>query len=416
VLFPHLDAETRLTLEGFPHLIDKTFPLPRRHAGGLPRDIAELSRLFTGARGERTETYLGKPAFLSAYLRYFLPWNLYRLCRLLPGLALSLEDGGTVTDLGSGPLTFPLALWISRPDLRGLSLEFRCIDRTAAVMKAGEKLLRALAGDGCPWVIRMEKDSLRGKDRFGRNDPFEKKDLPGRKGQGKSACLVTAVNVFTELAQNIPGTAGGQLRQFADKSFKALTHYLPETGYILVIEPGNPQGGAFITGLRSAIMGSGGSILAPCPHAQACPFPGGKTVRREGQQVAGYTRGKGKWCHFAFDTEESPATLRLLSAKAGLPKERAVLSFLFAGLGTKEEPEQNTQQGNLRLRVISDAFPLPALSERDALFGRYCCSEQGMVLLTGKKAVIEKAEPGVLLGAACTERHDPKTGAIIAEI
>jgi hypothetical protein len=415
VQFPHLDAETRIALEGFPHLIDRTFPLPRRHAGGLPRNIAELSRLFTGARGERTETYLGKPAFLSAYLRYFLPWNLYRICRLLPGLALPLEDGGTVTDLGSGPLTFPLALWISRPNLRGLRLEFRCIDRTAAVMKAGEKLLRALTGDGCPWVIRMEKDSL------GRSDQFGKKDLSGMRGQrqGKPARLVTAVNVFTELAQNIPGTADGQFRQFADKSFKALTNYLSETGYVLVVEPGNPQGGAFITGLRSALIESGGSVLAPCPHAQACPFPGGKTARREGQQTAGYTRRKGKWCHFAFDTEEAPATLRLLSAKAGLPKERAALSFLFAGLRTKEKPKQSSRRGNLRLRVISDSFPLPALtglSERDAHFGRYCCSEQGMVLLTGKKAALEKAESGALLGVVCSERHDPKTGAMIAEI
>jgi hypothetical protein len=407
-LFPHLGAETSLALEGFLHLIDRTFPLPRRYAGRTPRDIAELSRLFTSAQGERTETYLGKPGILSAYLRYFLPWNLYRLCRLLPGLSLPFEDGGAITDLGSGPLTLALALWISRPDLRSLRLEFRCIDRTAAVMRAGEKLFKALTGGECPWIIRLEKGSL------------ERKDLPrgtDRPGVDKPPVrLAAAVNVFTELALNTAGRDGGRSRQFVEKSFKTLAAYSMEGGYILAVEPGNPQGGAFITGLRNALIESGGAVLAPCPHIQTCPFPSGKTILRG----AGRTLGKGKWCHFTFDTEEAPAALRKLSAQAGLPKERAVLSFLLARLGGQGQSVQACQTGtDLRLRVISDAFPLPAAAAdtRDTLFGRYCCSEQGMVLLTGKKSALEKAAPGALLEAACKgNRRDPKTGALIAEI
>jgi hypothetical protein len=423
VIFPHLDAETRRALEGFLRLIDRTFPLPRRRAGSLPRDIAELSRLFTGARGERTVTYLGKPAFLSAYLRYFLPWNLYRLCRLLPGLVLPLEDGDAVTDLGSGPLSLALALWISRPDLRGLRLEFRCIDHTATVMRAGKKLFEALAGGDCPWILRLERNSLGGRAGKApivwKGPSAEEKQPAGKdaRRQEKPARLVTAVNVFTELGQNIPAADGGGLKRFAEKSFKTLTSYLADTGYLLAVEPGNPQGGAFIAGLRGALIESGGSVLAPCPHAQPCPFPGGKAPRRE-RRTEG--RGKGKWCHFAFSTEEAPAALRTLSSRAGLPKERAALSFLFAGLGGQEGPEPEALTGGLRLRVISDAFPLPAAggapAARDARFGRYCCSEQGMALLTGKRSALEKAESGALFKAACTGARDPKTGAVIAEI
>lgn len=140
-LFPPLSPDARRVLDGLPSLIDRVFPLPRRFRRLLGRDVAELSRLLTADRKERGESYLGKPDLLSAYLRYFLPWNLYRLCRLLPALPLTLAGGDAVNDLGSGPLTLALALWICRPDLRPLALEFRCLDRTGTVLEAGKSSL-----------------------------------------------------------------------------------------------------------------------------------------------------------------------------------------------------------------------------------------------------------------------------------
>ena len=78
-LFALLPPETRRLMDGIPALIEKTFPLPGRFRSALPSDVAELSRLLTSGRGERGLSYLGRPNLLSAYLRYFLPWNLYRL-------------------------------------------------------------------------------------------------------------------------------------------------------------------------------------------------------------------------------------------------------------------------------------------------------------------------------------------------
>jgi hypothetical protein len=46
------------------------------------------------------------------------------------------------------------------------------------------------------------------------------------------------------------------------------------------------------------------------------------------------------------------------------------------------------------LRVISDAFSLPYNK-----FGRYCCSQQGIVLLTGDKNQIENTASGSLVNA-----------------
>jgi hypothetical protein len=139
-----LPAESRKILDSIPTLINKTFPVPQRFRRQLPSNIAELSCLLTNRRGERSLSYLGRPQFLSAYLHYFLPWNLYRLCILLDGINLTLSSGDTITDLGCGPFTFTSALWIARPELRNIPLEFNCIDRSAPVLEAGKKYFDAL--------------------------------------------------------------------------------------------------------------------------------------------------------------------------------------------------------------------------------------------------------------------------------
>src|SRR5215469_6373675 len=146
-LFPPLPLESRRCLDSLHSLADKTFPVPRRFRGALPYDVAELSRLLTAGREDRNASYLSKPAMLSAYLRYFLPWNIYRLCRLFTSLPLDLKPNDAVNDLGAGPLTLAISLWISRPDLRIILLEFRCLDRTAAVLEAGKKLFAALTAE-----------------------------------------------------------------------------------------------------------------------------------------------------------------------------------------------------------------------------------------------------------------------------
>lgn len=382
-LFPPLETEIRRTLEGVPELIDRVFPLPRRFRAGLPKDVKELSLLLTCNRGARGESYLGKPSLLSAYLRYFLPWNLYRLCRLLPSLSLSLGDGDALTDLGCGPLTMPLALWISRPDLRTLSLEFRCLDRTGLVLDAGKKLFYALAGDASPWRIKIIRASL---------------DAPVK---GPKAALVSAVNVFNERFRDLPHTDRDGLSSAVAKSAGILLNLVSESGSILVVEPGIPRSGEFIALLRDAFLAYGYAPRLPCPHSGTCPFPGGKA----------------KWCHFAFETQDAPSALLKLSAAAGLPKERASAGFLLAGPQDKE----TSKETSLPARIISDPFPVSAgksRSDEAFLYGRYACSVQGMILVTGTRGLIEKQESGRLLHLDYKPplRRDPKSTALIVEL
>jgi hypothetical protein len=373
-LFPPLGKGS--LLEGLPALIDRAVPLPRRFRSGLPRDVAELSRLLTSGRGEREGGYLGKPGLLSAYLRYFLPWNVYRLCRLLPALPLPLSAGSCLTDLGSGPLTLPLALWISRPDLRALPLEFRCLDRTGAVLEAGKALFSALAGKDAAWSVKTIRASL------------------GAPVRGPRAALVSAVNMYNEVpGQGAPGP-------FAERQARLLSALAEDGGSVLVVEPGIPQAGEFTAALRGAFIKQGRFPQAPCPHGGACPLPGG--------YIAG-TRAKAKWCHFAFAAGDAPRALQALSVAAGFPKERAALSFLLAG--PRSGPPPVSPGSPLPVRIVSDAFPLP----RDGAWGRYGCSAKGLVLITGTREETEAAESGALLHLTPPprEQRDPKTGALL---
>jgi hypothetical protein len=378
-LFPPLTPEVRRILNNFSSLVDTVFPLPVRFRRLLAKDVAELSRLLTSGRTERGESYLGRPNLLSAYLRYFLPWNLYRLCRLLPALPLSLSDGDAVNDLGSGPLTLALALWICRPELRGLSLEFRCLDRTGAALDAGKKLFAALCAQtgGNPWIIK----TIRGE--------IHRNGMLSPAIRGKPAALSAAINVFNEIFWNLSPADKEGLGRLADGSGRLLASLTAEGGAILVVEPGIPRSGEFISRLREALTGEGRPPLSPCVHQGVCPFP-----------------GVGKWCHFAFGTEDAPRELQRLSAAAGLPKERAALSFLAAGKAAPDEAAPGN--GPLAVRLISDPFPIG-----DGRWGRYGCGAAGLVLALGSRNAANEAASGTLMLYESSDGKDTKTGAAV---
>jgi hypothetical protein len=130
-------------------------------------------------------------------------------------------------------------------------------------------------------------------------------------------------------------------------------------------------------------------------------------------KTGGKTTGKTKWCHFAFDTEDAPKELHILSAAAHIPKERAVLSFLLAGSTSGETLNQKKQ--NLRtekIRVISDSFPLKNNADKDS-WGRYGCSEQGLVLVAGSRKALEAAPSGALEELELMKEKDAKSGAFM---
>ncbi|HOJ98058.1 MAG TPA: small ribosomal subunit Rsm22 family protein [Termitinemataceae bacterium] len=419
-LFPPLTPQQNHEVALLLRVIDEALPLPARFKEELPRHVAELSALLTRDRSEREGGYLGRPHLQSAYLRYFLPWNVFRLVKLLSALPLTLQQDDTIVDYGAGPLTFTLALWIARPELRTMALHIKCIDHTPSIMEAGKKVFTALVHatlgpqDGTsdmavlPWHLHTIKGGL---------------EVPLK---GPAPALACAINVYNELfwkkAEDAP--------VLAQRESRRLHGLCARNGSILVVEPGIPRSGHFCSLLREGLIQRGRSILAPCLHRENCPMPG--TPRQ-------------KWCHFVFDTAEVPNALKELSQKAHIPKERATMSFIFAGpvdsasqiapQGTSNSPQtlkrrsrssralQKDAQTDFHSSIVSSSLPIRVISDAFALgpglLGRYGCASCGLVLVRGTAASMAAYPSGSRLDASpamVKKERDQKTGAVVVSL
>ncbi|WP_243547214.1 small ribosomal subunit Rsm22 family protein [Pseudodesulfovibrio tunisiensis] len=359
-LFPELDDQTAQALENFGLVLKKAVPLKSKHWQSLPYDIRDMSRAMTSeSRGAR-KNYMTEANFLSAYLYYFLPWNLYRQSRLFPGLGLDVPDGGHVVDLGSGPLTVPLALWISRPELRTRKLNFTCVDRSPKPMHMGLDIFRQLAGKDSPWRIKTVKGLF--SDRIAGN-----------------ADLLVSANALNELVWT--GRDEAQTGRIA----RRMAETVKPDGKVLIIETGVRQTAHILDLFRTALMEQGLLPLAPCPHAEPCPMAG---------------QGKEAWCHFNFMVKTAPEWLRDLSERARLGKRNATMNFLYM-----------SREGELSggVRTVSEAFPIPEGR------GQYACSDRGLTLLGYRGATTPTLFPGRLTKANWPEHPetDRKSGALI---
>lgn len=413
-------------LERLDEAMDEVAPLQPKHRAALRGDIRQLWEDLTSDREYRPADYLGNPASLSAYLRYFLPWNVYRLSAILSNADFCLPDRAVVVDIGAGPLTFVMALWIARPELREVPLTIYCLDRVERVMETGLAIFETLClRNGLPippWKIELKKDG------FGAPMP-------------ERAHLLSAANVFNEFFWKDKSSIGERAIEIA----RTLLTYLRQDGSLFVMEPGDPRSGAFISALRAGLIAEGASPLGPCPHAYSCPFPGIFRGLAPHEQQHHHAKGdpnvapsryhlhpvvmpkkrdKFPWCHFGVDADLAPAWLRSRSEEAGLPKDRAVLSYLWAARGVLARPvaapvvDQHPSERERRaravnhgilVRVVSEPFSLP-----DGSFGQYGCSNLGYSLLRRPRDS-DPFEPGDLLEvqASPLQRNDEKSGAVI---
>lgn len=349
-LFVPADPFTRTALQRLPQALDEIMPLSRAHRATLPDAIRELSALLTYERAGLVRSYWSAPRLVSAYLRYFLPWNLVRLSQLLPNLTLPVPDAaGTVTpsvvDLGSGPLTLPLALWIARPDWRHIPVDLVCVDTVSRPMELGKNLLESLAaltGEPLRWKIRTIRAPLMRVFRE-LSDP----------------ALILAGNVLNE-GKNVFSSE----EKMGDIA-AALNRALPPEGTALFVEPGTRLGGTLIANLREAAQEQELVPLSPCPHLGECPLSGPRARR---------------WCHFTTEAV-APAWLAELARRAKLPKHSLSLSFALLRRTATESPF--AADGTIvPARILSDAFPVVGMGR-----ARYACTEEGLAIIPAADAI-----------------------------
>lgn len=75
--------------------------------------------------------------------------------------------------------------------------------------------------------------------------------------------------------------------------------------FLAIVEPGTTQGFGFVLKARTLLIGAGGHVVAPCPHAKQCPMA-----------VAG------DWCHFSARVERTALHRHIKHGALGYEDEK----------------------------------------------------------------------------------------------
>ena len=425
-----IPAESKKIIENFDDIVADVRNLSGKQRISLYGAIKSLSHQLTDDRNSRRLGYMNEAGYISAYISYFMWWNLVRQVSLFANLPKSAftslinSEQPVAIDVGSGTLTAVIALWLARPELRSKKITWYCMDLSQTALAAGEDLFLSIAaktlrGEVSPSATMASPfppTPSAGEPAMPplastEGEPWKIVRVKGAFGTSikEKADFITCANVFNEIIQNNEMPTDFLAKKYANE---LLSYLKNEDSAVLLVEPGDPHSARFISLMRDALIRQKYSPVAPCPHAGTCPMAGrtsGKTTNAYGKNA--------KWCNFAFDTENAPSRLLKLSEKAGLPKERASLSFVISKKSAKadkaESPSKNKPSEKTFIRIASDFIRLPELHKS----GYYACSQFGLLLAIDEHHVQPKN--GELLQIKTPEdltERDKKSGAIIVRI
>lgn len=420
-----IPKESQKIIEDFDEIINSVKNLSGKQRLSLYGAIKSLSHQMTDERASRRLGYMNDAEKTSAYIRYFMWWNLVRLVRLFANLPKNAfeslaGEASVAIDVGSGPLTIPIALWLARPELRAKKIVWYCLDLSQTVLSIGENIYLSVVA---------KTNALLSK--HGGNNGTEA-DLPAKKSESmtepwsiirvkgplgtpikEKADFIACGNVFNEIVQRSDMPTDFLAKKHSEELISYLGAQPEKPQTVLLVEPGDPHSARFISLMRDSFIRKNFLPIAPCTHSKTCPMAGrtnGKMTNAAGKNA--------KWCNFAFSTEDAPEKLLKISAKAGLSKERASLSFIIAKRATKQ-PEINTErhafvpENRMNIRITSDFIRLPEMHKS----GYYACSEFGMLLAIDMNRTHPKN--GELLQIKIPDTNAPvdeKSGALIVEI
>ncbi len=340
---PNLFVQSALNAIGL--AIKEGLQLQNLQKKALKKDICDLSALLTSERTELTTPYWTIPALTNAYIHYFMPWNLVRLCQLFPSLDLpEVEDEDYVLDMGSGPLTCIIALWIARPDYRNKKLNIIATDVSTKPMEIARDILEKLAElleVPLHWNIRLHKQSY--------SQALAKKStkLP------QKAKLILSGNILNEV-ETRQKLQESELQELFSKYSLSVLDLLDERGSYIAIEPGTRQGGRLVSLLRQESIKNSLFPHAPCTHSKRCPFHERKNAR--------------SWCHMQCPAF-APHWLKDISAISGFKRESLALSFVQLKPYEIDYPYTTA-------RLVSNPIQVPELGS-----SHYICTATGLMLL-----------------------------------
>ena len=430
-----IPEESRKIIQEFDKIVADVRGMSGKQKVSLYGAIKNLSHQLTDDRNSRRLGYMNSANYISAYINYFMWWNLVRLTRLFANLpktafeSLENSQNPVAIDVGSGTLTVVIALWLARPELRSKRITWYCMDLSQTALAAGENLYLSIAaktikneeGAGLPPGVQATLSptppSPRGDAPKTPLTPWNIVRVKGAFGTSikEKADFISCGNVFNEILQRNEMPTDFLAKKYTGE---ILSYIKSEESTVLLVEPGDPHSARFISLMRDALIRQNYVPVAPCPHIKSCPMAGrtsGKTTNAYGKNA--------KWCNFAFGTDSAPKNLLRLSEKAGLPKERAGLSFLVAKKTAESEQNKkieaakntDSQEGSEKtfIRIASDFIRLPDLHKS----GYYACSEYGLLLAIDESHIQPKN--GELLAIKKPDslsNRDKKSGALIVSI
>ena len=291
-----------------------------RELAGIP--LADLQsaaqRLSERYRAETRDgrLHLDDERAARAYLAARLPATFAAVASAFDALAVALPDfrPRTLLDVGAGPGTAAWAAAQCWPDLQNVHL----MEASPAIRAVGERLAQAL-----PIASVWQATDVR------RMPQVEPRDL------------VVLAYVLDELAPR-EGDA------LVDRLWRSTA------GALVVVEPGTPAGWSRILAVRDQLMAAGAHIIAPCPHAAACPL------------IAP------DWCHFAARVDRS--RLHRQAKGASVPWEYEKFIYLAVARSPRKDaasriiaPTQASKAGIALKLCTPDGRAVPqTVAKRDS--------------------------------------------------
>lgn len=367
---------TKQLLEILPYILDKTLHLSHSHRTTLPNDIHNLSCLLTSKRKGLYKSYWSNACFCSAYLWYFFPWNLIRFTSLISNLTLPEPKSEVVImDLGSGPLTLPVSLWLSKPAWRNCKIKLICVDTAIQPMNIGLKLFKQIAAqlkESFVWDVTLIRGNY----------------TQVLKSFSSPLHLIMSGNMLNELK----GKTNHLIRSRMEQMVMLINNVLHFDGAALFVEPGTRFGGKLMSALREVAIQDTFISIAPCTHTAFCPL---------------FNRTNNLWCHVLFDVD-APRWLLNLSQAANLSKAKVSFSFQLLRYRKNTLKVLDNTTSFLTGRVLSGGFPVLGMG-----IAQYVCTKKGLAIMSYTRGIPSGAR--VLCKPLPGNQRDIRSGALKVE-